>query len=147
RSSLLRPQHEAPVRPIDSFALSRRDFLELSSLAAAAAALPKGERERTESLEVPTEQQAFALEEVTIAQLQDDMKSGKRTSKSITQAYLGRIAAMDQKGPTLRALLETNPDALTIAEQLDAERKQGKLRGGLHGVPVIIKDNLDTHDR
>jgi amidase len=127
--------------------LSRRDFVELGSLAAAAAALPAHVREQHEALAVPREQQAFALEEVTIAQLQDDMKSGKRTSRSITQAYLGRIAAMDRQGPTLRSVLETNPDALTIAAQLDAERKAGKVRGPLHGIPVIVKDNIDTHDR
>ncbi|MSR07130.1 MAG: amidase [Gemmatimonadetes bacterium] len=131
----------------DSSALSRRDFIELGSFAAAAAALPKVSHEKAERLAVPAEQQAFALEEVTIAQLQDDMKSGKRTSRAIAQAYLGRIAAMDRQGPTLRAVLETNPDALTIADQLDAERKAGKVRGPLHGIPVIVKDNCDTHDR
>jgi len=131
----------------DSSKLSRRDFVELGSLAAAAAALPAMGRERAEALAVPKEQQAFALEEITIAQLQDDMKSGKRTARGITQAYLGRIAAMNAQGPTLRAVLETNPDALDLADQLDAERKQGRVRGPLHGVPVIVKDNIDTHDR
>jgi amidase len=75
------------------------------------------------------------------------MTAGKRTSRAITRAYLDRIAALDRQGPTLRAILETNPDALPIADQMDAERRQGKVRGPLHGIPVILKDNIDTHDR
>lgn len=128
--------------------LSRRDFVELGSLAAAAAALPALGRVRpARPLELPPEQQNFALAEMTIAQLQDGMKSGKLTSRGITQAYLARIAATNQQGPTLRAVLETNPDALSLADQLDQERKQGKVRGPLHGIPVIVKDNIDTHDK
>ena len=128
--------------------LSRREFVELSSVAAAAAALPTIGRVRpAEPLDLPPEQQGFALAEMTIAQLQDGMKSGKLTSRGITQAYWGRIAALDRTGPTLRAVLETNPDALSLADQLDQERKQGKVRGPLHGIPVIVKDNIDTHDR
>ncbi len=128
--------------------LSRREFVELGSLAAAATALPLVGRTRTPpTFKLPPEQQSFALAEMTIAQLQDGMKSGKLTSRGITQAYLGRIAAMDRQGPTLRAVIETNPDALAIADQLDQERKQGKVRGPLHGIPVIVKDNIDTHDK
>jgi amidase len=128
--------------------LSRREFVELGSLAAAATALPALGRVRPAApVELPPDQQNFALAEMTIAQLQDGMKSGKLTSRGLTQAYLGRIAAMDRAGPTLRAVLETNPDAPVIADQLDRERKQGKLRGPLHGIPVIVKDNIDTHDR
>lgn len=128
--------------------LSRREFVELGSLAAAATALPLlGRAKADPGSGLPRGQQTFALAEMTIAQLQDGMKSGKLTSRSITQAYLGRIAAMDRAGPTLRAVLETNPDALAIADQLDQERKQGKVRGPLHGIPVIVKDNIDTHDK
>jgi amidase len=128
--------------------LSRREFLELGSLAVAVTTWPIPARAATRrELELPPDQPAFALAEMTIAQLQDGMKSGKLTSRSITQAYLGRIAAMDRHGPTLRAVLETNPDALQIADQLDRERKQGKLRRPLHGIPVIVKDNIDTHDK
>ena len=118
--------------------LSRREFAELASLAVAGALLP-GFPSRP--------QQAFTLEETTIAQLQDGMKAGRLTSRSVTQGYLDRIAALDRQGPTLRAVLETNPDALTIADSLDAERKRGKVRGPLHGIPVIVKDNIDTHDK
>src|SRR5690242_18344352 len=117
--------------------LSRREFAELASLAVVGAVLPNARASK----------QAFALEETTIAQLQDAMKSGRQTSRGITQAYLDRIAALDRQGPTLRAVLETNPDALTIADSLDAERKRGKVRGPLHGIPVIVKDNIDTHDK
>jgi len=118
--------------------VSRREFAELTSLAVAGALLPRL------ALREP---QAFTLEETTIAQLQDGMKAGRLTSRGITQAYLDRIAALDRQGPTLRAVLETNPDALTIADAMDAERRRGKVRGPLHGVPVIVKDNIDTHDK
>jgi len=62
----------------------------------------------------------------------------------IAEAYLKRIAELDRKGPALRSVIETNPDALDDARQLDAERKSGKVRGPLHGIPVLLKDNIDT---
>ena len=128
--------------------MERREFVERSALAAAAVALPALGRMRPVTAPEPLpEQQSFALAEMTVAQLQDGMRSGKLTSRGITQTYLRRIAALDRQGPTLRAVLETNPDALSIAEQLDAERKAGKVRGPLHGIPVIVKDNIDTHDK
>jgi amidase len=118
--------------------LSRREFAELASLAVAGAMLPG----------LPSRpQQAFTLEETTIAQLQDGMKGARLTARSVTQAYLDRIAALDRQGPTLRAVLETNPDALATADALDGERRRDKVRGPLHGIPVIIKDNVDTHDK
>ena len=89
----------------------------------------------------------FDLEEATIADLQSAMASGKRTARSITQLYLNRIAALDRKGPTLRYVIEVNPDALAVAESLDRERKGGRVRGPLHGIPMLLKDNLDTADR
>jgi amidase len=89
----------------------------------------------------------FELLEATVDDLQKGMESGKWTARSITEAYLARIEALDRGGPELRSILETNPDALTIADQLDAERREGKIRGPLHGIPVAIKDNIDTHDR
>ena len=118
--------------------VSRREFAELTSLAVAGALLPRL------SARAP---QAFALEETTIAQLQDAMKTGRLTARRVTQAYLDRISTLDRQGPTLRAVLETNPDALAIADALDAERRRGRVRGPLHGIPVIIKDNIDTHDK
>jgi amidase len=89
----------------------------------------------------------FALHETTIAQLQEQMKSGAHTARSITQLYLDRIAAIDAGGPALKSVIEVNPDALSIADALDQERKSGKVRGPLHGIPVLIKDNIDTADK
>jgi amidase len=97
--------------------------------------------------EAPVGARAFTLDETTIVQVQDGMRAGRLTARGITKAYLDRIAAHDRKGPALRAVLETNPDALAIADALDGERRRGTVRGPLHGVPVIIKDNIDTHDR
>ena len=90
---------------------------------------------------------AFELDEMTIAQLQDGMASGRYTSRQLVDLYAGRIAAIDRTGPSLRSVIELNPDAGSIADALDAERKAGKLRGPLHGIPVVIKDNIDTADR
>jgi amidase len=85
--------------------------------------------------------------EADIAELQRRMSAGALTSRALTQHYLGRIAAIDKAGPKLNAVIEINPDALSIADQLDRERKSGKLCGPMHGIPVLIKDNIDTHDR
>jgi amidase len=88
----------------------------------------------------------FELEEATIADLQAGMSSGRMTSHSITQQYMARIDELDRKGPTLRHVLEVNPDALAIADSLDRERKSGRVRGALHGIPILLKDNVDTAD-
>jgi len=90
---------------------------------------------------------AFDLEEATLADLQAGMSSGRMTSRSITQQYIARIEDLDRKGPTLRHVLEINPDALSIADGLDQERKSGRVRGPLHGIPILLKDNIDTADR
>ena len=87
------------------------------------------------------------LEEITIDELQQKMASGEQTSKSITKMYLKRIEDIDKKGPGLNSVIELNPDAVAIAEKMDAERKAGKLRGPMHGIPVLIKDNIDTGDK
>lgn len=89
----------------------------------------------------------FPFAEATIDQLQELMKSGQLTSRDLTAAYLRRIAEIDKAGPTLNAVIELNPDALGIAARLDAERKTGKVRGPLHGIPILIKDNIATADR
>ncbi|MEO5588677.1 MAG: amidase, partial [Gemmatimonadaceae bacterium] len=89
----------------------------------------------------------FDLEEATVAGLLRDMARGKRTAQSITRAYLERIEALNRRGPQLRAVIETNPEAMAIAARLDAERKSGRVRGALHGIPVLLKDNVDTADR
>src|SRR5690349_754468 len=85
------------------------------------------------------------IEEASIEQLQQDMAAGRATSESITRAYLDRIATFDRD--RTRAVLQANPDALAIARSLDEERKSGHVRGPLHGIPVLVKDNIDTDDR
>jgi amidase len=89
----------------------------------------------------------FELDEVTTGQLQEGMRSGKYTSLSITQKYLQRIKEIDKSGPAINALIEINPEAEAIARALDRERKEKGSRGPLHGIPVLIKDNIDTADR
>lgn len=86
------------------------------------------------------------LEELSIAQLQEGMQKGSMTSRSITEMYLKRIEAIDKKGPRLNAVIELNAAALGIADALDMERKNGKVRGPMHGIPVLIKDNINTGD-
>jgi amidase len=89
----------------------------------------------------------FELEEATLAELRQGLESGRHTARSLVEAYQARIEALDRRGPALRFLLEENPQALEIADALDAERKAGKVRGPLHGIPVLLKDNLATADR
>ncbi len=95
----------------------------------------------------PPLQDRFPLNEATLTQLQEWMQSGRYTSRQLVDLYLDRIARIDRAGPTLRSVLEINPDARSIADALDAERKQKGSRGPLHGIPVLIKDNIDTADR
>jgi amidase len=87
------------------------------------------------------------MEEWSIAELQGKMHSGELTSQQIVEMYLGRIEEIDQNGPALNAVIELNPDALAIAGARDQERRSGNVRGPLHGIPILIKDNIDTHDR
>lgn len=89
----------------------------------------------------------FELTEVSVAELQAGMASGKYSSEKLVKLYLRRIDEVDRSGPKLRSVIELNPDALTIARTLDQERKSTRPRGPLHGIPVLIKDNIDTHDR
>jgi amidase len=89
----------------------------------------------------------FELDELTIADLQAGFTSGQLTAHSLTQKYLSRIAEIDKSGPSLNSVIEINPDALAIADALDQERKEKGPRGPLHGIPVLLKDNIDTADR
>jgi amidase len=86
------------------------------------------------------------VEEVSLAEVSAMLASGRATSASLTRAYLARIAAMDRAGPKLRSVIAVNPDALAQARALDAERRAGRVRGPLHGVPILIKDNIETKD-
>lgn len=95
----------------------------------------------------PDQPDHFDLNEVTVDELQQKMQSGELSSVTITKKYLDRIEAVDKKGPAINAVIEVNPDAISIAEAMDAERKAGKIRGPLHGIPMLIKDNIDTADK
>ncbi len=86
------------------------------------------------------------LEEITITQLQEGYKSGKYTIEDVVKTYLDRIMEIDKNGPELNSIIAINPDAIQIAKSLDIEMAAGKTRGPLHGIPVILKDNIDTHD-
>src|SRR2546428_5005356 len=89
----------------------------------------------------------FDLDEATIADLQQRMASGRDTARSIAEKYLARIDAVDRSGPALHSVIEINPDALAIADRLDTERRSGQTRGPLHGIPILLKDNIATADR
>jgi amidase len=94
-----------------------------------------------------TERSTFDLEEATVAELQRRMETGRDTARSLVEKYLSRIEAIDRHGPALRSVIEINPDALDTADALDAERKKSGARGALHGIPVLLKDNIATADR
>ena len=96
---------------------------------------------------VPPNVRPFELEEATITDLQKGMESGKFTAHSLAEKYLERVDEIDKRGPAINSVIELNPDALAIASALDKERKERGPRGPLHGVPVLIKDNIGTHDR
>src|SRR5690348_15611819 len=126
--------------------LSRRAFVAASALLAAtklesSPALRTTAKRQRAPLNAP-------LDDLTIGDLQAGLTSGKYTARSLVEQYLSRIDSLDKKGPVLNHVLETNPDALTIADQRDSERQSGKaVLGPLHGIPILIKDNIDTADR
>lgn len=126
----------------------RRQFLKLG-IASGTAAMAVPFSTCTSETPIPKGQgvRPFELDETTISSLQDAMKSGRMTSHTITEKYLARIEELDRKGPSLHAVIEVNPDALSMARDLDRERKAKGPRGPLHGIPVLVKDNVGTADR
>ena len=133
--------------------MNRKEFLTNSTLAVAGltsllTASCKNTTSETKSPEAtPVTGDNFELNEATISDLQAKMASGKYNSEQLTRMYLQRIEDIDKKGYALNAIIELNPDALAIAQAMDAERKAGKLRGALHGIPILVKDNIDTADK
>ena len=133
---------------IDCSSLPRRRFLQTSALAGAGAAISPtlaGARDLACPAQ-PADIKPFEFDEITIADLQSAMASGKFTARSITEKYLARIEEIDKQGPAINSVIEINPDALAIADALDQERKVNHVRGPMHGIPVLIKDNIDTAD-
>lgn len=106
----------------------------------------KGE-EKNKTPAISASKEEFALSEITIDELQGKMRSGELTARAIAEMYMKRIQEIDKDGPKLNSVIEMNPDALSIADLRDQERKVGKVRGPLHGIPVLIKDNIDTADK
>jgi amidase len=135
--------------------MKRRDFLSNGSLLAAGTAFIAASCNNAADTKPATattaatanDKDRFELNETTISDLQERMTSGKYTAEQLTSMYLQRIEAIDKGGPKLNSVIEVNPDAIAIAKAMDAERKSGKIRGPLHGIPVLIKDNIDTADK
>ncbi|HWY22337.1 MAG TPA: amidase [Candidatus Acidoferrum sp.] len=131
---------------------NRRAFLKTALIGSAAATItplyPALGAAREINPTVPSPDiKPFELDEITVADLQEGMKSGKFTARSLVEKYSARIQEIDKHGPAINSVLELNPDALSIADALDQERKVKGPRGPLHGVPVLIKDNIDTADK
>ena len=131
---------------------NRRSFLKTAFIGSAAATLAPlypalgAAREITPASPVP-DIKPFELDEITISGLQDGMKSGKFAARSLVEKYSARIQEIDKNGPAINSIIELNPDALSIADALDQERKTKGPRGPMHGIPVLIKDNIDTADK
>ena len=130
--------------------MKRRSFLQsvaLGTAAISAAPIAACQPKKKYPGSSPGFQDNFEFNETTVENLQQKMESGTLTSEKIVDIYLQRIEAIDRNGPTLNTVIELNPDARNIAQQLDKERKAGKVRGPLHGIPVMIKDNINTADK
>ena len=149
---------ELPYDELPPAALDRRQFVHrgmalgvattlggtlAGALTSPASAMTTAEPRGREARDVPQ----FPLEEATVELLQGAMTAGRLSAVAITQHYLDRIHAIDRTGPSVNSVIEVNPEALAIAARLDAERASGRVRGALHGIPILIKDNIDTADR
>lgn len=130
--------------------MKRRDFVKLAALGGATVmadrVLAKPPQPMARASAAP-KVKPFELDELTLAELQAGLRSGRFSAQALAKKYLARIEALDGAGPALRSVIEINPDALAIARDLDAEQKARGTRGPLHGIPILIKDNVDTHDR
>src|SRR5467141_2471227 len=134
--------------------VSRREFLKYGAVAAAVAAssttllgaIPEIRQELVPPTRLPHTGPASSIEEITIAQIQSMFAAGTLTAASLVNMYLSRISALDQNGPRLNSILQTNPDALSIAQQIDQQRQSGTNLGPMMGIPILLKDNIDTHD-
>jgi amidase len=127
--------------------MDRREFLRLGSGVAAAPALAGLATAEQVAAGRPHRPPHRDIEEVTIAELQERMARGRLTSRELVDKYIDRIEKIDQRGPKLNSVIEINPDAEKIARDLDRERRAGHVRGPLHGIPILLKDNVDTADR
>jgi amidase len=126
--------------------MKRRDFLHTTAAASVLSMVKPASALATPDTPTPAPP-PFELDELTISELNTGFQSGKYTSKMVVEKYLDRIKEIDQNGPTLKSVIELNPDAEAIAVALDRERKEKGPRSLLHGVPILIKDNIDTQDR
>jgi len=126
--------------------MNRRDFLKIGALSTLPVVTGLGESAKQSKLSRRSSKR-FELNEATIADIRQAMDSGNESSVSICKKYLERINDLDRRGPKLHAVIELNPDALSIAHNLDKERTEKGPRGPMHGIPVLIKDNIATHDR
>lgn len=128
--------------------MKRRQFLKSTTAACALAIVtPVSNQSALPSSRTLEEPRAFELDEMTIQQLQQGMQSGKFSSHSLVEKYFDRINEIDKRGPAINSVIELNPEAESIATRLDQERKAGQVRGPLHGIPILIKDNIATADR
>lgn len=130
--------------------MNRRTFVHstvVGSVALVSARITSAKESADPSSLNVTSPPASELDELTVSELQAGMASGKYSAHSLTRKYFDRIEAIDKHGPAINSVIELNLDALSIASELDKERKAGRVRGPLHGIPVLIKDNIDTHDR
>jgi len=130
--------------------MKRRDLLRLAGLSAVVTVSPpffKATFAAGASPKARHRVKPFILDELTISQLQQLVISGRSSSANLVKKYLARIEEIDRRGPALNAVIELNPDALALAVACDEERRSKHLRGPLHGIPILIKDNIDTHDR
>ena len=148
-SDMTTPEAEKPGKKV-----SRREFLKYGAVAAAVAAssatilgsIPEIRQEIVTPTRLPQTGPASSIEEITIAQIQSMFAAGTLTAASLVNMYLSRISALDQSGPRLNSILQTNPDALSIAQQIDQQRQSGTNLGPMMGIPILLKDNIDTHD-